>query len=66
MARDLPPGENRSMLLKMAEECDRLADQQEQAIDLRQERSKRARTREIRSAENPIHERLHEDEQREG
>jgi hypothetical protein len=31
------------MLLKMAEECDRLADQQEQASDLRQERSKRAR-----------------------
>jgi hypothetical protein len=43
MAWDLPPGENRSMLLKMAEECDRLADQQEQASDLRQERSKRAR-----------------------
>lgn len=42
MARDLPPGENRSMLLKMAEECDRLADQQEQTTDLRQERSERA------------------------
>ena len=28
MARDLPPGQNRSVLLKMAEECDRLADQQ--------------------------------------
>jgi hypothetical protein len=27
MARDLPPGENRSVLLKMAEECDRLADE---------------------------------------
>jgi hypothetical protein len=39
MARDLPLGENRSMLLKMAEECDRLADQQEQAADLRQESS---------------------------
>jgi hypothetical protein len=45
MARDLPPGENRSMLLKMAEECDRLADQQEQATDPRQERSKRVRPR---------------------
>jgi hypothetical protein len=32
MARDLTPGENRSMLLKMAEECDRLADQQEQPL----------------------------------
>jgi hypothetical protein len=63
MARDLPPGENRSTLLKMAEECDRLADQQEQATDLRQERSKRARRREIRLAEKPIHERLHEDGQ---
>ena len=31
MARSLPPGENRSTLLKMAEECERLADQQEQA-----------------------------------
>jgi hypothetical protein len=62
MARDLPPGENRSMLLKMAEECDRLADQ-EQATDLRQERSKRARRREVRLAEKPIHERLHEDGQ---
>jgi hypothetical protein len=39
MARDLPPGENRSLLLKMAEECDRLADQQEQATVLRQEKS---------------------------
>jgi len=29
MARGLPPGENRSTLLKMAEECDHLADQQE-------------------------------------
>jgi hypothetical protein len=43
MARSLPPGENRSTLLKMAEECERLADQQEQATDLRQEGSKRAR-----------------------
>ena len=64
MARDLPPGENRSMLLKMAEECDRLADQQEQTTDLRQERSERARRREIRLAEKPIHERLHEDGQK--
>jgi hypothetical protein len=31
MARGLPPGENRSTLLKMAEECECLADQQEQA-----------------------------------
>jgi hypothetical protein len=30
MARSLPHGENRSTLLKMAEECERLADQQEQ------------------------------------
>src|SRR5262245_7662692 len=64
MARDLPPGENRSMLLKMAEECDRLADQQEQATDLRQERSKRARRREISLTEKPICERLHEDAQK--
>jgi len=33
MARDLPSGENRSVLLKMAEECDQLADQQERATD---------------------------------
>ena len=64
MARDLPPGENRSMLLNMAEECDRLADQQEQATDLRQERSKRARKRETRLAEKPIHERLHGNDQK--
>ena len=64
MARDLPPGENRSTLLKMAEECERLADQQEQATDLRQERLKRARRREIRLAEKPIPERLHEDGQK--
>jgi hypothetical protein len=63
MARDLPPGENPSMLLKMAEECDRLADQQEQASDLRQKRSKRARRREGRLAEKPTGERLHEDGQ---
>jgi hypothetical protein len=63
MARDLPPGENRSMLLKMAEECDRLADQEEQATDLRQERSKPARRREICLTEKPIRERLHEDGQ---
>jgi hypothetical protein len=31
MARDLPPGENRSVLLKMAEECDHLADRQKRA-----------------------------------
>jgi hypothetical protein len=31
MARNLPPGEERSALLKMAEEWDRLADQQEHA-----------------------------------
>jgi hypothetical protein len=29
MARNLPPGEHRSALLKVAEEWDRLADQQE-------------------------------------
>ena len=64
MARDLPPGENRSTLLKMAEECERLADQQEQATDLRQERSKRARRRELCLTEKPIPERLHEDRQK--
>ena len=64
MARHLPPGENRSMLLKMAEECDRLADQQEQATVLRQERSKPARSREICLTEKPIRERLHEDGQK--
>jgi hypothetical protein len=65
MARGLPPGENRSTLLKMAEECERLADQQEQATDLRQERSKRARAG-AKSAltEKPIPERLHEDRQK--
>jgi hypothetical protein len=36
MARSLPHGENRTALLKMAEECERLADQQ-QPTDLRQE-----------------------------
>jgi hypothetical protein len=35
MARNLPPGEERSALLKMAEEWDRWADQQEHASDLR-------------------------------
>jgi hypothetical protein len=35
MARSLSPGENRSVLLEMAEEWDRLADQQERATDLR-------------------------------
>ena len=39
MARGVPPGENRSVLLNMAEECDRLAEQQERATDPRQERS---------------------------
>jgi hypothetical protein len=48
----------------MAEECERLADQQEQATDLRQERSKRARRREICLTEEPIPERLHEDRQK--
>ena len=38
MARGLPPGENRFALLEMAEEWERLADQQERATDLRQER----------------------------
>ena len=60
MARSLPHGQDGSTLLKMAEEYDQLADQQEQAIDLRQERSKRARGREI----CPIAERLHEDRQK--
>jgi hypothetical protein len=34
MARSLPAGESRSVLLEMAEEWDRLADQQERATDL--------------------------------
>src|SRR5215831_3682404 len=40
MARGVPPGENRSVLLNMAEECDRLAEQQERATDPRQEISR--------------------------
>jgi hypothetical protein len=39
MARSLPHGQNRFTLLKMAAECERLADQQEQPTDLRSERS---------------------------
>jgi hypothetical protein len=35
MARTSPAGEERAALLKMAEEFDRLADQQEHATDLR-------------------------------
>ena len=35
MARSLPPGKRRTMLLEMAEEWDRLADEQEHATDLR-------------------------------
>jgi hypothetical protein len=61
MARGLPPGENRSTLLKMAEECEHLADQQEQATDLRQE-SQSARAG-AKSPEKPIPERLHEKRQ---
>jgi len=34
MARSLPPGERRSAWLKMAEEWDRLADQQERATEI--------------------------------
>jgi len=41
MARDLPPGEERSALLKMAEEYNRLADEQEHATDLKKERPSR-------------------------
>jgi hypothetical protein len=37
MARNLPPGQERSALLKMAEEWDRLADQEERATDVWQE-----------------------------
>ena len=50
--------QQKSTELKMAEECERLADQQEQATDLRQERSNRARRRKISLAEKPIAERL--------
>jgi hypothetical protein len=60
MARSLPHGQNRST----AEECERLADEQEQTTDLRQKGSRRVRTHEIRLAENPIHERRHEDGQK--
>jgi hypothetical protein len=35
LARSLPPGESRSAMIGMAEEWDRLADQQERATDLR-------------------------------
>jgi hypothetical protein len=56
--------QQKSTELKMAEECERLADQQEQATDLRQERSKRVRRREICLTEKPVHERLHEDGQK--
>jgi hypothetical protein len=35
LAWSLPPGPERSALLQMAEVCDRLADQQEHATDLR-------------------------------
>jgi hypothetical protein len=35
MARNLSPGEYRSAMLKVAEEWERLADQQEHASDLR-------------------------------
>jgi hypothetical protein len=34
MARNLPPGEERSAMVRTAEEWDRLADQQERATDL--------------------------------
>jgi hypothetical protein len=54
-----------STLLNMAEECERLADQEEQAIDLRQKKSKRARRGEIRLAEESVHEPLHERGQKE-
>jgi hypothetical protein len=37
MARSLPHAQNRSTLLKMADECERLADQQERPNDLRSE-----------------------------
>jgi hypothetical protein len=37
MAQRIPAGENRSALLEMAEEWDRLADQQEHATDLKKE-----------------------------
>jgi hypothetical protein len=39
MALSLPPGEHRAALLNTAKEWERLADQQEQATDPRQERS---------------------------
>jgi hypothetical protein len=35
MARNLPPGESRSAMIRMAEEWDRLADQQERGTELR-------------------------------
>jgi uncharacterized membrane protein YccC len=52
MARSLPQGQNRSTLLNMAEECERLADQQEQTTDLRAGRSKRASSANTRFVSN--------------
>jgi len=37
MAESLPTGENRSALVEMAEEWERLANQQEHATDLKKE-----------------------------
>ena len=50
MARSLPPGENRSTLLNMAEECDRLADECERQTD-QQEQATEIRTRAVQNNE---------------
>ena len=42
MARSLPHGQNRSTLLSMAEECDRLADQCERPADHQEQGADRA------------------------
>ena len=42
MARSLPHGQNRSTLLGMAEECDRLADQCERLADHQEQGADRA------------------------
>jgi hypothetical protein len=45
MARSLPHGQNRSTLLGMAEECDRLADQCERLADHQEEGAVRGHAR---------------------
>jgi len=54
MARSLPLGENRFTLLKMAEECERLAEQQQdQATHLGQERPDRGSREDVSALRAP-------------